>query len=474
MATEIYVNSSTTTVSVEEGAVAADTVVEVSVDSTTTTVLVDSSQGAQGSQGVDGANGAIGPTGPTGPAGAASTVPGPTGPTGPAGPTGAAGADSTVPGPTGPTGPANTLSIGTVTSSTTASATITGTAPTQTLNLVLPKGDTGATGATGPTGPSGATGLTGATGPTGPAGADSTVPGPTGPTGPTGPAGSTLLTGLTDVVITTPADNSLLAYDSTTSKWINQSKPDAGFGTASTKDIPSSGDASSTQVVYGTDTRLTDNRNASSLNTSTGSGTLYPVFSSSGTAGNFRTAYVDSGLSFSASTNVLTATGGFSGNLTGNVTGDVTGNTSGTHTGAVSGTTGTFSSTLDVTGAATLDSTVVIGNTAFFYQPAPTTKSAAGTLTIAELLTGLFTTSQGASMALTLPTGTLTDAGILGGALAVNQAFQWSLYNGGTGSVTINPGTAHTVTGNGSINASVSARFITRKTATNTFVTYRA
>ena len=62
---------------------------------------------------------------------------GPAGPAGPAGPTGA----------TGPTGPANTLSIGTVTGGGSASATITGTAPSQTLNLVLPTGATGATGA---------------------------------------------------------------------------------------------------------------------------------------------------------------------------------------------------------------------------------------------------------------------------------------------------------------------------------------
>ena len=46
----------------------------------------------------------------------------------------------------GPAGPANTLSIGNVTASETASAEITGTAPTQTLNLWLPKGDTGAPG----------------------------------------------------------------------------------------------------------------------------------------------------------------------------------------------------------------------------------------------------------------------------------------------------------------------------------------
>ena len=52
-------------------------------------------------------------------------------------------------GDTGPAGPANTLSIGTVTTGpagTEAAATITGTAPNQTLNLTIPRGDTGAAG----------------------------------------------------------------------------------------------------------------------------------------------------------------------------------------------------------------------------------------------------------------------------------------------------------------------------------------
>lgn len=44
----------------------------------------------------------------------------------------------------GPVGPTNTLSIGTVSSGTEAKATITGNAPNQTLNLVLPKGESGA------------------------------------------------------------------------------------------------------------------------------------------------------------------------------------------------------------------------------------------------------------------------------------------------------------------------------------------
>lgn len=49
----------------------------------------------------------------------------------------------------GSNGQNNTLTIGTVSSGSTPSATITGDSPNQVLNLVLPKGDTGATGADG-------------------------------------------------------------------------------------------------------------------------------------------------------------------------------------------------------------------------------------------------------------------------------------------------------------------------------------
>lgn len=73
-------------------------------------------------------------------------------------------------GDTGDTGPANTLTIGTVTTGaagSNATATITGTAPSQTLNLAIPRGDTGATGSTGATGATGSQGPAGNTGATG-------------------------------------------------------------------------------------------------------------------------------------------------------------------------------------------------------------------------------------------------------------------------------------------------------------------
>ena len=77
----------------------------------------------------------------------------------------------------GDVGPANTLTVGTVADSapgSTPEVTITGTAPNQTINFVLPTGDTG------PQGETGATGATGATGDTGPAGPGVAAGGSTG------------------------------------------------------------------------------------------------------------------------------------------------------------------------------------------------------------------------------------------------------------------------------------------------------
>lgn len=66
-------------------------------------------------------------------------------------------------GPVGATGPSNSLSIGTVTEGP-ASATITGTSPSQVLNLVIPKGDTGPSGTNGTDGINGTNGIDGTDG----------------------------------------------------------------------------------------------------------------------------------------------------------------------------------------------------------------------------------------------------------------------------------------------------------------------
>jgi hypothetical protein len=115
-----------------------------------------------------------------------------------------------------------------------------------------------------------------------------------------------------------------------------------------------------------------------------------------------------------------------------------------------------------------------LGPLFFDRQPAPTAIAATATLTIAQLLSQLITTSGTTAISLTLPTGTLTDAGIVP-ALLVDGCFDWSLINTGTasGAVTLLAGTGHTIVGSAAVAIGVSAGFRTRKTAANTYVTYR-
>ena len=108
-------------------------------------------------------------------------------------------------------------------------------------------------------------------------------------------------------------------------------------------------------------------------------------------------------------------------------------------------------------------------------QVAPTAKTADATLTIAELLTRIVTSTSAVAVALTLPTGTLSDAGYAAGAAPVGSSFEWTVINLGsaTGAVTMTAGTGHTYVGAVVVAISTSAQFRTRKTAANTFVTYR-
>ena len=113
----------------------------------------------------------------------------------------------------------------------------------------------------------------------------------------------------------------------------------------------------------------------------------------------------------------------------------------------------------------------------FISQPTPTAITAAGstTLTVAQLLTRIITVTQTAAVTLVLPTGTLTDAGILSGQLLVDQAFDWNIINLGSsaGAVTMSGGTNNTYVGGTGVPITTSATFRTRKTAANTYITYR-
>ena len=116
------------------------------------------------------------------------------------------------------------------------------------------------------------------------------------------------------------------------------------------------------------------------------------------------------------------------------------------------------------------------GGAGFFeQQPTPTAIAATATLTIAQLLTLIVTTSGTVAITLTLPTGALCDAGIVAPAMPAGGCFDWAVINTGTsaGAVTVAAGTAHTIVGSAAVAIGTSAGFRTRKTAAATFVTYR-
>ncbi len=122
-------------------------------------------------------------------------------------------------------------------------------------------------------------------------------------------------------------------------------------------------------------------------------------------------------------------------------------------------------------------------------QPVPTAKTTAVTLTAAELLTGIITGTHtaGATQAYTLPTGTLLEAAVP--TLQIGEGFEWTLINlsaAAADSITVTAGTDHTIVGDAvviSVHVTTggaitsrgcsSSTWITKKTAANTFVTYR-
>ena len=122
----------------------------------------------------------------------------------------------------------------------------------------------------------------GATGPTGPTGAAGAL----GPTGPTGPAGG--IDVLTDVTITgTPSDNSLLAYDTATSQWTNQTASDAGVAALSGASF--TGNISTTGTISGTAAGATAATAASRV------GYMGIPASGAGASGNYTLVEADAG-----------------------------------------------------------------------------------------------------------------------------------------------------------------------------------
>lgn len=127
---------------------------------------------------------------------------------------------------------------------------------------------------------------------------------------------------------------------------------------------------------------------------------------------------------------------------------------------------------------------VVLAGVHVVAQGDVTAETTAVTLTIAKLLTGIITGTHatGSNINYQLPTGTAADTGTV---FDSNFAFDWTLINlsaAAADTITITSNTDHTCVGNMVVQSAHSttggtmgnsARFRTRKTGTNTFVTYR-
>ena len=104
-------------------------------------------------------------------------------------------------------------------------------------------------------------------------------------------------------------------------------------------------------------------------------------------------------------------------------------------------------------------------------QETPGVLNATGTLTATMILSGIVTSTTAAAVTATLDTGAITDAA---GEFAIGDSFDWSAINtGGANAFTVTASTGHTIVGAGAVAASTSGLFRTRKTAADTFVTYR-
>ena len=105
-------------------------------------------------------------------------------------------------------------------------------------------------------------------------------------------------------------------------------------------------------------------------------------------------------------------------------------------------------------------------------QGDPTALNATGTLTAAAILSGIVTSTTAAAVTATLDTGAIMDAA---GEFAIGDSFDWSVINtGGANAFTVTAAASgHTVVGAGAVANSTSGVFRTRKTAADTFITYR-
>lgn len=103
-------------------------------------------------------------------------------------------------------------------------------------------------------------------------------------------------------------------------------------------------------------------------------------------------------------------------------------------------------------------------------QGAPVAVNVTGAVSAAAIMGGIVTSTTAAAVAGTVPTGTVMDAA---SDIAIGDSFDWSVINTGPNTFTVTAASGHTLVGVAAVLTVTSALFRTRKTAADTFVTYR-
>lgn len=104
-------------------------------------------------------------------------------------------------------------------------------------------------------------------------------------------------------------------------------------------------------------------------------------------------------------------------------------------------------------------------------QVTPATLNATGTLTAAQLATGIVTSTSAAAVAATLPLGTAMDTA--NPTFGINTSFDFYFINTGPSTVTMTAATGFTIVGTATVVTVTSAHFRAVRTAAGTWVLYR-
>lgn len=113
---------------------------------------------------------------------------------------------------------------------------------------------------------------------------------------------------------------------------------------------------------------------------------------------------------------------------------------------------------------------VIAGTKASQVQGDPVALNATGAVTAAAILGGIVTSTTAAAVAGTVPTGAVMEAAT---EMAIGDSFDWSVIATGANAFTVTAASGHTLVGTAVVATVTSGLFRTRKTAFETFVTYR-